>query len=295
LDKKRYSFAIEGNYLSDNPLGVLRVTGEDAESFLQGQWSQDLKLLGEGQAGYGFWLNQKGKVGGDSLVRRDPAGEYLVCSWSMTAAALQERLEAYLIADEVELSEETDRWRAWWIGGVDAPAGIEAGDGCFAREASDLPWWRLVARSEPSWPAGWSIGAREDFERARIAMAWPGVPVDLGGEDLPQEGGRHEAGVSFNKGCYLGQEIMARVETTGRVRRKLVQVVGEGAIPEAAARELRQNDKPVAQLCSRVVLPEGGWMGLAMVALSRADFDEPLVLADSGNRVEFATDASEEE
>src|SRR6187549_3322475 len=100
-------------YLTDSDLktssAVLRVYGPDANSYLQGQFTQDLRLE-IGASTYGLWLNQKGKVLADSHVRKLAENEYLVVSFSCKAADLRARLESYLIADEVELEDQTSDW-----------------------------------------------------------------------------------------------------------------------------------------------------------------------------------------
>ncbi|MEY2881577.1 MAG: hypothetical protein RLZZ15_3957, partial [Verrucomicrobiota bacterium] len=92
------------------PAAWLRITGEDAARFLQGQFSQDLGKLGAGEAVYGLWLNVKGKVVADSFVLRSatPAPEYFVGSYFSAAATIRERLEAFVIADDVFVEDLTE-------------------------------------------------------------------------------------------------------------------------------------------------------------------------------------------
>lgn len=286
MDIKGYDFAIRSKKLRRDPLGLLHVTGEDAKSFLQGQWSQDINTASVERAAYGYWLNQKGKVFGDAWVRAQSEGGYLLASWSMTADAVRDRLEAYLIADEVEIEDVSRDWRAWCVGAEMRVTGEGAWCAGFA---DDEPWQWIVAQEEPPELMAIADGVAGDFARARIANMWPEVPTDLGEEDLPQEGGRHEAGVSFTKGCYLGQEVMARIAATGRVRRRLVRVQGAGAPPDAS--ELWQGGRVVAELRSRVVGTEDDWLGLAMVSLGRVDIAQSATMGEDGPPVHFVADA----
>ena len=90
-----------------NPAAVLRISGEDSPSFLQGQFTNDLHKQGIGGAIYGLWLNQKGKVLADSFVMQIAAQEFWVVSYFSPAAVIRERLEGYVIADDVVIEDLT--------------------------------------------------------------------------------------------------------------------------------------------------------------------------------------------
>src|SRR6478736_3070757 len=119
-------------YLEDKDLTVasaaLRVWGPDANSYLQGQFTQDLRLK-NGESAYGLWLDLKGKVLADSQVLKQAENDYLIVSFSIPAADLKARLESYLIADEVELEDQTGAWSGillWNAGAGDLvpPVGV---------------------------------------------------------------------------------------------------------------------------------------------------------------------------
>lgn len=294
--KKRYRFAEGQFYLQRAEPAVLAVTGEDAGEFLQGQFSQELRAGRSPAANYGFWLNQKGRVEGDAVVVREPAGSWRIFSWSMAPAALLERLERYLIADEVDLADETGRWRAWSVAGPEAVAWGSAWAGSPAGVAAVGKAWPdamplepasgvIVATVEPVWPAGWQSVDPLAWERARLSAGVVRVPVDLGPDDLPHEAGLEHVGVSFQKGCYLGQEVMARVEATGRVRRRLVRVAGAGPAPLGLDVELVQAGKRLGVVRSSVDDGEGGWLGWAMISLAAYRPDQTAVLAADRSRV----------
>ena len=97
------------------------------------------------------------------------------------------------------------------------------------------------------------------------------MPVDLGSTDFPQEAGQEKVGVSFTKGCYLGQEVMARLATTGRIRRRLYRVSGAGEAPAETQTELKQGERVVGELRSRVSAGGSDWLGLAMINLAHYD------------------------
>jgi tRNA-modifying protein YgfZ len=114
-------------------------------------------------------------------------------------------------------------------------------------------------------PAGLADVSAEELERVRIAAGIPRVPQDIGMGDLPNEGGLDVVGISYTKGCYLGQEVMARLKAMGTVRRRLVRVRGAGRGVPAVPCALLQGEKRVGELRSAVSDGEGGFIGLAMV------------------------------
>ncbi|MCF3649948.1 hypothetical protein LZG03_09265 [Opitutaceae bacterium LMO-CP1] len=265
------------------------MTGEDAESFLQGQFSQELRPARVGPINYGFWLTRQGKVFGDAVIVRESDDVWRIFSGSLSATALVERLESFIIADDVTVADETARWQAWRIAGGDVAAWLPnwrsetaaAGGTAWGwEEAQPLPGGSalIVASQPPPWPKNWPEATTEEFEQARIAAGIPRVPQDLGEGDLPQEAGLDAVGVSFNKGCYLGQEVMARLQSLGRVRRRLVTVAGAGDVPGVEQVDLWQGEKRVGALRSRVAGFDGAWLGLALVSVASCDFTRPVGL-----------------
>ncbi len=247
--------------------------------FVQGQVTQDILPLKRGDAAYGFLLTQKGRVLGDLFVIHESAESFRLVSWSLGVRELTERLKSYIIADDVELVDETAKWKGWELGGSTAVAWgcdfvAQAGTaamGWSVFTSSPSENFRLVTQSDPTWPASIREGSVEDFERARIEAGIPRVPVDLGSRDFPQEAGQEKVGVSFTKGCYLGQEVMARLATTGRIRRRLYRVGGAGAAPAEAQTVLKQGERIVGELRSRVSDGGSGWLGLGLINLAHYD------------------------
>jgi len=267
------------------PSAVLKVTGEDAFLFLQGQFTQDLQpcLKGESFA-YGLWLNQKGKVLGDSFVLRS-GDSWLCMSVHSAADVIRERLEAYVIADDVTIEDVTSSWTgmaAWGEAAGEAlvgkvgriptsPSGLIETAGGFifeGRRAKGPSWeWLYPAVAEAATAGlGASEVGFEDMERLRIAAGIPSVPRDIGPEDLPNEGGLERDAISYSKGCYLGQEVMARLKTMGQVRRRLMVVEGSSALPAKLPATLFADGKKLGELRSAVRMGDG-FIGLAMISL----------------------------
>ena len=275
---------------SGKTAAVLRVTGEDAANFLQGQFTNDLRGLRTTGAVYGLWLNQKGKVVADSFVIAGAsAGEFWIVSYHAPAAALRARLEDYIIADDVSVEDVTTECTGLTLLG----AGVVAWFAQAPRVGLSFPGRRTSGETLEwifplsEWPnaraqlAGWAEIDGVAMERQRIAAGLPAVPADIGPADLPGEGGLEPVTISYTKGCYLGQEVMARLKSMGQVRRRLQRVRGPGAAPQRPA-ALWQGGRQIGELRSAVDLAEGGFIGLAMVSLVSWQPAQPLALEVAG-------------
>jgi tRNA-modifying protein YgfZ len=287
--------------LIDAPRGIararpnawLRVSGPDATTFLQGQCTQDLRPLHAGQCAEALWLNTKGRILGECLVLKENDELWRLWSAHTGGESLRARLEDFVIADDVTVTPEEGAWEQLtlagpaaeqWLGealhGQPAPAPgrwSPLGEGrVFAGrrgQARIWDWLRPLAAataspSAPALPPPAALGELSAIalHRARLAAGVPAIPGEFGPHDLPQEAGLESVAISFNKGCYLGQEVMARLHSMGQVRRRLLRVGGIGPAP-AANVGLRLNDKRVGELRAVVDDGRGGWLGLALLNL----------------------------
>jgi folate-binding protein YgfZ len=267
------------------PAGLLRVTGPDAPTFLQGQFTNDLSRIKVGNAVYGLWLDRKGRVIADSHVIKAEGEEFLIASISSPAAVIERHLGGHIIADDVAIADETSAWRgislvgagtgAWMAAeprpGIAFPGRRDAGE--------NWEWIFPVGASDSANAAvmGGRLQGAVDMERMRIASGIPSVPRDIGPSDLPNEGGLDRDAISYSKGCYLGQEVMARIKSMGRVRRTLVRVRGSGAPPGLPA-GLWRGDRREGEVRSAVP-DSGGFAGLALVSVASASAGAPFSLA----------------
>ncbi len=284
-----------------SPGTLLRVTGEDAFGFLQGQFTNELRQA-TGSVTYGLWLNQKGKILADSQVLRISAQEFLIASEISPVAVIRQRLEDYIVADDVVLADETATTQGLLLGGAQSGAlikqllGAAPAPGRFLCQNEILVYAgrRLPGESFELLGPGKAMaeirrqlvaqGATEasaaEIEFARIAAGIPSVPADLGPGDLPNEGGLEDSALSYTKGCYLGQEVMARLKNLGQVRRRLQVVRGPGAAPAAAA-ALFQGDKKVGELRS-VAQRNNEFVAWAMLSLLNLDAARGISLSPAG-------------
>ncbi len=276
------------------PTAWLRVTGEDAAIFLQGQFSNDLRQLGQPgvPAIYGLWLTLKGKVLADSFVMRGSSGnEFWIGSYYSPGEVIRERLESHIIADDVGVEDVTAEWAGVSVLGDGAAALVT---GAAPPEARVFPGRRQrgdhvecvyrLAEGATEWLArlGGPILGDEAMLRARIAAGIPAVPRDVGPGDLPNEAGLEAEAVSFTKGCYLGQEVMARLKAMGQVRRRLVRVGGPGERFPATPAPIFSGERGVGDLRSAVSDGAGGWIGLAMLTRMHVMVGADLAFAAPG-------------
>jgi hypothetical protein len=269
------------------PAACLRVSGEDSLTFLQGQFTNDLHEMGNGRTAYGLWLNQKGKVLADSFVRKISDRESWIVSYFSPAAVIRERLEAYIVADDVVVEDMTESMMGLTVFVAVAAADLGLGDsgwdfrGRRTRDAHTEIIFSAKAESEVSAKlAGGTLVSAGRMEWQRIAAGIPAVPADIGPTDLPNEGGLEADAISYTKGCYLGQEVMARLKSMGQVRRRLIRVRGAGE-PPARAAALFQAARKVGEM--RSAAREGAdWIGFAMVSLPQLRREQGLAAAPGG-------------
>lgn len=231
----------------------LRLSGKDAETFLQALITTDLPSLPEGEIRPGALLTPQGKIFFDFLIRRDGPDAFLLETTEEQRDALAKRLTMYKLRAAVDLAvieggEATVSWD-------DAEAGI-ARDARFAKAGLDVSRRPGAGGSDdPALYDTLRIGAGlpEAGRDYPLSDAFPhDVLLDLNG------------GLSFRKGCYVGQEVVSRMQHRGTARRRPVLVTAERALP-AGGTELMAGGKPVGTLGS-----VSGMHGLAIVRIDRA-------------------------
>ncbi|MBI2497106.1 MAG: folate-binding protein [Opitutae bacterium] len=269
------------------PTAFLRVSGADAASFLQGQFTNELRRP-VGAVVYGLWLDQKGKVLADSHVLRLGENEFQIASTTSAATVIQARLEEYIVADEVVVTDETAPAHGLAVSGPQCGeilrqilGSAPPRPGHFLQFTEMLIFAGRRTRGENYELIGSErsitgiarqlpmLGGREiaaaEMEFIRIQEGIPSIPNDLGPGDLPHEGGLEDAALSYTKGCYLGQEVMARLKNLGQVRRRLHVIRGPG-VPPAVSAPLYQDETRVGQVRS-VAVRGDGFVALALLSL----------------------------
>lgn len=273
------------------PATHLKVTDEDAADFLQSQFSNELRPFENGQCTYGLWLDVKGKVIADSWIFCEEKTQFLVLSEYSPATKIIKKLEDHIIADDVTI-EQMPPGSAIALFGDHVVALLESlgfqtpPDAGFVR-VDDLyvfPGRRSLAPGFELWSNSASTMAElkkrlveldvefvttEEMQRVRIATGIPNVPEEIGPADLPGEGALVGKGVSLTKGCYLGQEVVARMHNIGRAQRALFRMTGSGTAPQCPVPLYNSELKNIGELRSAYV-SESGWFGVALLKVRYA-------------------------
>ena len=204
----------------------VELAGPDAATFLQGQLSQDVVALGPGEAALSFLLQPQGKV--DALVRvvRHSDDRFVLDVDGGFGDAVAVRLERFKLRVKCDV-RVLDGWRTVALRGG-AAQGVE-GVPCF------WPGPGGVDLVGPDVEVPGNLGTDHEYERLRIEAGFPRMGSELDERTIPGETGLVEAAVSFSKGCYTGQELVARIDSRGgNVPRRLRGITGPGVAVGAA-------------------------------------------------------------
>ncbi len=249
--------------------GVVRVAGEDASRLLQGVITADMELLSAQPAIHAALLTPQGKILFDFFVLKAPGG-FLLETAADKAADLAKRLTMYKLRAKADIQDRSAAYRAFAAWGS-APANVGA-----ASETHIFPDPRLGA-------LGWRglTGARlvsgiasaiggldaspEDYHAHRIALGVPEGGKDYAfGDTFPHEADLDQLnGVSFSKGCFVGQEVVSRMQNRASVRKRVVPVAAEATLTPGA--EVKAGAAVIGSVGS-----VAGTQALALVRLDRA-------------------------
>ena len=237
MDSLRYQKILTDGFSVDlSSRAKCQLSGADRVRYLNGQVTNDVRSASPERTLYACDTNAKGKIEGDIFVHADPNGAWLVLDAEPECRdPLGMRLEKYIIADDVELGDISDSWRLWHIFGHLMPGAwqseaAEAGGHALASDrfgAEGLDVW-LPAESQQTLAVESMIQAARpllneaEIEMLRILRHIPRFPQELNADAFPAEAGLEARAMSFTKGCYIGQEVLSRIKTTGRMPRQLV-------------------------------------------------------------------------
>jgi folate-binding protein YgfZ len=266
-------------------LGLIEATGEEAKAFLHGQFTSDINHLADGQAQHAGWCTAKGRMQASFVVWHQ--GErYLLALAADLQEATQKRLQMFVLRAKVKLAALTDSTVMLGIAGPQAAEALaDAGLPCPADPMSTASvdgktvihldaarfmvvapesalaelWQKLSVKARPAGLPAWRW--------LDIQSAFPLVTLATKEEFVPQMADFEKiGGVSFHKGCYPGQEIVARTQYLGKVKRHLFRLNSAQALK--AGDVLHSPDNP-DQSCGMVMTaapsPTGGYEALAVV------------------------------
>jgi tRNA-modifying protein YgfZ len=267
--------------------GKLALSGPGAKEFLAGQVTNDTEALSPGSGCYAAFLTPKGKMLGDLRVL-DLGDELHLDTERVALQALFDMIRRFKIGYDVELHKRTvESFLCSLIGpsAFDVAArtvgSLDLGDAEHANVTGEIDGVTAIvirtdvgvdiicdaSNREPVYEALLSAGAQPVGEVAgeiiRVEHGRPRFGIDLDDTVIPQEAGLNERAVSFTKGCYVGQETVARLFYKGKPNRHL-RGLRLSAPPETGA-ELRLGERVVGRLTSAVLSPTHGPIGLALV------------------------------
>lgn len=235
------------------------VEGPDAAGFLHGLLSNDVEGLAPGAATRALLLDAKGHVQADLRVRRDAEHAFTLVLAAGAGGRVAELLERYHFSEDLELlgPEEVETVTLPAAAAIVAELVVPSPLPGAVEAVVDDPDTAIVAAGLPEAPA-------RSLEMARVAAGAPLVGVDTGPSTLVQEAGLQDTAVSFDKGCYLGQETVARIRYRGRVNRALRGLRLAGGPPAPGGRVLLQ-DREVGRMTSAAQTPDLGPIALAVL------------------------------
>jgi folate-binding protein YgfZ len=277
----------------------IALTGGDRVRWLNGMVTNNIRDLTLNQGVYAFVLNPQGKIQGD-LYAFNRGERIVVETDAVQAETILQIFDRYIIMDEVEVENLSSA-----VIGLAGPtcaevlrrAGFSGPERMQPLQVSEVQLGvqkiRLVAGDNPCipsyeicvgidfaqqlWGSLLKAGAQEiqpeALEIFRIACGIPKFGVDIRPKDLPQETGQDRA-LNFNKGCYIGQEIVERIRSRGAVHRMLTGFELEGVIPSAGFR-VQHGGKDIAELTSIAALPTASGERTVAVGYGRKELMVP--------------------
>jgi tRNA-modifying protein YgfZ len=282
---------------------ALIVRGTDAAEYLQGQLTNDIEALEREQGCYAALLDRKGHIQSDMRVLRLENDEIWLDLEPGPAAAVLKHLRTYSIGRDVEVEEVSERWA---ITSVIGPRGgeISGFEGLGSEHAQRFRNWDgtdvlavatdvgvdLVTKADQGTSMAALLeaaGAAEVSEAAaeivRVESGRPRFGLDMGAESMPAEAGITDRAVDFEKGCYIGQEPVARLHYRGKPNRTLRGL--RLSEPAVHGDPLLLEEREVGRIGTACLSPALGPIGLAIVRREAAEGDR-LAIGDGEGTAE---------
>ena len=287
---------------------VLAVSGEDAAAFLHGQFTNDVQALAAGQAQWNGWCSPQGRLLATFLLLRR-GGEYLLVLPAEIAPAVAKRLRMFVLRSKVKVDEANERFVRFALAGKSA-AGLVAqhwgstpqpmrsverdGAVCVAIDAQ-----RFVVLAEPARAAALREAlsaqampaAADAWEWTLIQAGIPTIVARTQEQFVPQMANFElVGGVSFRKGCYPGQEIVARTQYRGGLKRRMARVHASGGERPQAGDSVYApsfGDQAAGMVVSAAPSPEGGYDALVVAQIESLERGELRLGSPAGTPLEI--------
>jgi len=249
VDIYRRILAGESLTASLSPRALWKLSGPDATRYLNGQVTNDITHLADGTACYAAVCTAKGRMEGDVTIARH-ADEFYLDADSELRESLGARLEKYLIADDAVFEDLSGQWTLLHIFGKTKPSATETGF-VIAHNRFGIPGhdvWEPVRKGLGAIDAPVETDV---LETLRLEHGIPRWGAELTTATLPPEAGpRMLEAISYTKGCYVGQETIARLKSVGHVNRSLVFLKSDSAAFPVAGAKLVLADREVGVVTS---------------------------------------------
>lgn len=260
------------------------LSGNDRVRYLNGQVTQDIRRVRPDETSYACVTNVKGRIEADIHVHA--LGESLIVDAPEDLReTLGIRLERYIIADDAVLEDVTDAWQLWHlIGGTwDTAYPLPETARVVKSTRFGLPGHDLWLPAELPHPSDLTpVLSTADVETFRIVQNVPAWPQELNGDTFPPEAGLEKTAMSFTKGCYIGQEVLSRIKTTGKMPRELIAWTTDA--PDAQITPgavLKRDEKEVGVITSTARHPASQQIiGLGYIRQGAAGLDSELLVGD---------------
>ncbi|MEY2509922.1 MAG: tRNA-modifying protein YgfZ [Verrucomicrobiota bacterium] len=226
----------------------LRITGADASRFLNGQITNDLRKATATSAIQASILNAKGKLSAHVFVSMDNDGAFLLDADSELRDELPARLERYIIADDVQVEDVSDEFSILhFVGERPAVATFSRTVASERFGSGGWDFWRVrVPESELREPFAERFVFCDDVcaETFRIERGIPRWGRELTNEIIPVEANLEASSIDYEKGCYIGQEVISRIKMSGQTNKRLCGLVSIPGAPLAAETRLTSEAQP---------------------------------------------------
>jgi tRNA-modifying protein YgfZ len=246
----------------------LRVTGADRFRFLNGQTTNDVRKASPDATQESCVLNSKGHLDAHIFLFTT-ANEVWIDADGKLREQLQGRLERYIIADDVLVEDASEGFALFHVLGESTPKGAGA-KFCVRSRRLGCDGWDLWVESATAKEATDALTAtyhpadENEWERLRIENGIPRWGRELTPDIIPPEANLVERAIDYEKGCYIGQEVISRMKMSGQVRQRLCGLVSEKELYHGM--ELRVEEKVVGRVTSAVFSSRmNSNIGLAMI------------------------------
>lgn len=240
----------------------LQLRGTDRVRYLNGQVTNNVLRASSVETVYACVTDVKGRISGDVFIH-SAADTLLLDAAIELREPLALRLDRYIVADDVELADVTEDWQIWHAFGGDDTSETLAGalnSNRFGKGGFDC--WLPTSAPSPSFESKPVLSGPE-AETWRILQKVPRWPNELNADTFPPEAGLMDRAMDFTKGCYIGQEVLSRIKTTGKMPREMIAFASDGDVN--VGDEIHA-DKVVGKVTSAARHPvTGQTIGLGMV------------------------------